>query len=166
MATSLVRFGGWVGFGGGLNTPCNRTPRISKLLYAYDVMLICKAKVAEIKSLIGYLETYCRWFGRLFGLLAWDSGSFIRLRVAINISQPLCRVRLITLDNDEVHWVSFKYERLPNVCYWCGCLTHQDKDCEKWIDSEGSLSKEDQHFGPWLRATPVTTSKKGSLSVP
>ena len=96
----------------------------------------------------------------------WDGGSFIRLRVAINISQPLCRGRLITLDNDEVHWVFFKYECLPNVCYWCGCLTYQNKDCEKWIDSEGSLSKEHQHFGPWLRATPVTISKKGSLSVP
>ena len=95
-----------------------------------------------------------------------DGGSFIRIRVAINISQPLCRGRLIMLDNDKVHWVSFKYECLPNVCYWCGCLTHQDKDCEKWIESEGSLSKEDQHFSPWLRATPFTVSKKGSLSVP
>ena len=57
MATSLVRFGGWVGFAGGLNTPSNRTPRISKLLYAYDVMLICKAKVAEIKSLIDIVLT-------------------------------------------------------------------------------------------------------------
>ena len=78
----------------------------------------------------------------------------------------MCRGRLITLDNDVVHWVSFKYERLPNVCYWCGCLTHQDKYYEKWIDSEGSLSKEDQHFGPCLRAAPVTVSKKGSFSVP
>ena len=96
----------------------------------------------------------------------WDGGSFIRVRVALNISLPLCRGRLITLDNNEAHWVSFRYERLPNVCYWCGCLTHPDKDCEKWIESEGSLSKEDQHFGPWLRASPFTASKKGFLSVP
>ena len=59
-----------------------------------------------------------------------DGGSFIRVRVALNISFPLCRGWLITLDNDEVHWVSFKYERLPNLCYWCGCLTHLDKDYE------------------------------------
>lgn len=73
-----------------------------------------------------------------------DGGSFIRIRVALNISLPLCRGRLITLfDNDEAQWVSFKYERLPNVCYWCECLTHLDKDCDKWIESEGSLSKED-----------------------
>ena len=95
----------------------------------------------------------------------WDGGSFIRVRVALDISLPLCRGRLITLDNNEAHWVSFRYERLPNVCYWCGCLTHPDKDCEKWIESEGSLSKENQQFGPWLRAGPYFASKKGSLSV-
>ena len=95
----------------------------------------------------------------------WDGGSFIRIRVALDISLPLCRGRLITLDDNEAHWVSFRYERLPNVCYWCGCLTHPDKDCEKWIESEGSLSKENQQYGPWLRAGPYFASKKGSLSV-
>lgn len=72
-----------------------------------------------------------------------DGGNFIRVRVALNISLPLCRGRLITLDNDEVHWVSFKYERLLNLCYLCGCLTYPDKDCERWIESKGSLRKED-----------------------
>lgn len=46
-----------------------------------------------------------------------DEGSFIWIRVNVNISLPLCRGRLITLDNNEVQWVSFKYERLPNFCY-------------------------------------------------
>jgi len=86
--------------------------------------------------------------------------------MAINISFPLCRGRRITLDNDEVHWVSFKYERLPNLCYWCGCLTHPDKDCDRWIESEGSLRKEDQHFSPWMRAAPFMASRKSFLVVP
>jgi len=67
-------------------------------------------------------------------------GGFIRVRVAIDISQPLCRGRLISLEDGWKHWVSFKYEHLPNLCYWCGCLTHDDKDCELWIESEGRLS--------------------------
>ena len=95
-----------------------------------------------------------------------DGGSFIRVRVALNISFPLCRRRWITLDNDEVHWVLFKYERLPNLCYWCGCLTHPDKDCERWIESEGSLRKEDQHFGPWMKAAPFMASQKSFLTIP
>lgn len=95
-----------------------------------------------------------------------DKGSSIRIRVMVNIALPPCRGRLITLDNNEVHWVSFKYERLPNLCYWCGCLTHPDKDCEQWIDSEGTLNKEEEHFGPWLKAAPFMASRKAFLSVP
>ena len=98
--------------------------------------------------------------------LECDGGSFIRIRVKVNIDLPLCRGRLITLENNEAHWVSFKYERLPNLCYWCGRLTHPDKDCERWIDSEGTLNKEEQHFGPWLKAAPFTVSRKAFLSVP
>ncbi|XP_023916053.1 uncharacterized protein At4g02000-like [Quercus suber] len=96
----------------------------------------------------------------------YDGGSFIRVRVALNISLPLCRGRRITLDNDEFHWVSFNYEHLPNFCYWCECLTHPDKDCERWIESEGSLGKEDQHFGPSMKAPPFMVSRKGFLTVP
>ena len=57
-----------------------------------------------------------------------DGGSFIRVRVLVDISLPICRGRLITLENGKEHWVSFKYERLPNLCYWCGLLTHGDRD--------------------------------------
>ena len=96
----------------------------------------------------------------------WDGGSFIRVRVSIDISLPLCRGRLITMDDNNEHWVSFKYERLPNLCYWCGRLTHIDKDCEKWFESEGSLQPDDQQFGAWLRAPPFIASRKNVVAVP
>ena len=73
-----------------------------------------------------------------------DEGSFIRVRVVIDISRPLCRGRLIALDDGKEHWVLFKYERLTNLCYWCGCTTHIDRDCELWIENEGSLNLADQ----------------------
>ena len=95
-----------------------------------------------------------------------DGRSFIQIRVDVNISLPLCRGRLITLDNNVVHWVSFKYERLSNLCYWCGCLTHPDKDYERWIESKGMLNKEEQHFGLWLKAAPFMASRKAFLSIP
>lgn len=95
-----------------------------------------------------------------------DGGSYIRVRVVVDTSLPLCRGRLITLDNGREQWVSFKYERLPNLCYWCGLLTHCDKDCNKWIDSEGSLQQKDQQYGPWLRASPFQASRKNIINVP
>ena len=95
-----------------------------------------------------------------------DGGSFIRVRVLVDISQPLCCGRLITVEDGKEHWVSFKYERLSNLCYWYGCLTHDDRDCETWINSEGTLKLEDQQFGPWLRAPPFIASRKKVVSIP
>lgn len=76
-----------------------------------------------------------------------EGESFMRIRVFIDVTVPLCRGRLVTVGGSEKVWVSFKYERLPNIYYWCGCLDHNDKDCDLWLDSEGSLSKEQRQYG-------------------
>ena len=60
-------------------------------------------------------------------------GNFMRVRVTINISEPLCRGRRVMFYENNDGWVSFMYERLPNICYWCGHLTHDDKDCGIWL---------------------------------
>lgn len=62
--------------------------------------------------------------------------------------------------------MNFRFERLPNLCYWCGRLTHDDKDCSVWIDSEGSLINDQKQFGPSLRAPPFLSSQKNMVSVP
>ena len=58
----------------------------------------------------------------------FDGGAFLRMKVLIDLSLPLCCGCLIFLNNDKQTWITFKYERLPNLCYWCGCLTHADRD--------------------------------------
>jgi hypothetical protein len=68
----------------------------------------------------------------------------MRVRVKLDISKPLCRGRMARLMEGKETWISFRYERLPNLCYWCGMLTHGDRDCEKWLRSKGSLRQEDQ----------------------
>uniref|UniRef100_A0A2N9IBV7 Reverse transcriptase domain-containing protein n=1 Tax=Fagus sylvatica TaxID=28930 RepID=A0A2N9IBV7_FAGSY len=77
----------------------------------------------------------------------------MRVRVKVDISKPLCRGRKARLLAGKETWISFKYERLPNFCYWCGLLTHGDRDCEKWLRSKGTLRREDQQYGAWLRAS-------------
>ena len=57
-----------------------------------------------------------------------------------------------------------KYERLPNICYWCGCLTHSDRDYEVWINNDGTLKSGDQEYGPQLKA-PFTPNPKRSMVV-
>ncbi|XP_065615766.1 uncharacterized protein LOC136061661 [Quercus suber] len=65
----------------------------------------------------------------------YEGGNFVRIRVSLDVTIPLCRGRLVSIGRDKEVWVSFKYERLPNICYWCGCFDHDDKDCEKWLNS-------------------------------
>ena len=60
-------------------------------------------------------------------------------------------------------WISFKYERLPNLCY--GRLTHDDRDCELWIESEGILKVEQRGFGPQLRVPPFVATRKNAILV-
>ena len=76
----------------------------------------------------------------------------MRIRVGVNISKPLCRGRKIRHGDGEIGWVRFKYERLPNLCYWCGQLTHSDKECDVWVRSKGSLAENERQYGAWLRA--------------
>ena len=85
----------------------------------------------------------------------YDGGHFIRVKVSIDLSLPLCRGKLISFgESGKQVWILFKYERLPNLCYWYGRLTHYDRDSEPWIDNEGTLKVEQREFGPQLRATP------------
>lgn len=46
-----------------------------------------------------------------------EGDNFMRVRVTIDISQPLCRGHVISLDNGKDLWVPFKYERLPSFCF-------------------------------------------------
>ena len=59
----------------------------------------------------------------------YEGSHFMQVRVRIDITKPLCRGRKIGLSDGKEGWVNFKYECLPNLCYWCGRLTHHDKEC-------------------------------------
>ena len=71
-------------------------------------------------------------------------GNFFRVRVVVDIILPLCRGQVITLPNGEKTWINFKYERLLSLCYWCGRVNHDDRDCELWLESNGTLTTEQQ----------------------
>ena len=70
------------------------------------------------------------------------------------------------MENGEKNWVSFKYEQLPNFCFWCGRLTHSDKNCDMWLDSKGTLLPEQQQFNYNMRAAPYTSVGKSVIYVP
>lgn len=89
----------------------------------------------------------------------------MRIRVGVNISKPLCRGRKIRHGDGEIGWVRFKYECLPNLCYWCGRLTHSDKECDAWVRSKGSLIENDRQYGSWLHAPTFNMRKCTTIRV-
>lgn len=46
--------------------------------------------------------------------------------------------------HDEA-WVNFKYEKLPNFCFFCGVIGHAEKFCLKFPDK-----KMPRLFGTWF----------------
>uniref|UniRef100_A0A2N9I833 Reverse transcriptase domain-containing protein n=1 Tax=Fagus sylvatica TaxID=28930 RepID=A0A2N9I833_FAGSY len=82
-----------------------------------------------------------------------DGGQAMRIRVRLDVTKPLCRGRKARLEKGHETWIFFKYERLPNFCYWCGLLSNSDKDCPQWLLNKEELRAEDQQFGPWNEET-------------
>ena len=113
-------------------------------------------------------EGICQPLGRLSHCCdeeETDGGDFMRVRVELDIMKPLSRGRRVRFSPDSDGWVSFRYERLPVFCYWCGRLTHDAKECDIWIRSKGTLRTQQQPFGDWLRAPQTSISRRKVISV-
>ena len=81
-------------------------------------------------------------------------GGYLRVRVSVNITEPLCQDWKIQLGRENLLWVDFKYERLPIFYYWCRMVDHDEKECLQWIRSRETLRSEEKQFGAWLWASP------------
>ncbi|TXG54013.1 hypothetical protein EZV62_019269 [Acer yangbiense] len=85
-------------------------------------------------------------------------GQFIRIRVLIDVMNPLKRGLRVALGDDEkVNEVMICYERLPNFCYYCGKIGHLVRDCP--LNTKEITSSSSFKFGPWMRAVSRTRSK-------
>ena len=89
-----------------------------------------------------------------------EGGKFLQIRLLIDITKPLPRCCKLWSEGEHVGWALLKFERFPNFCYWCGRVTHNERDCEVWLRGKGNLKKEEQQYGDWLRAKPVQNTKK------
>ncbi|KAL5859559.1 hypothetical protein ACOSQ4_000855 [Xanthoceras sorbifolium] len=78
-------------------------------------------------------------------------GKFLRVRVLINVQQPLKRgLRFAFGAGGEVCSALLCYERLPNFCFYCGCMGHLLRECH--VNKLGVLEAAELKFGGWLRA--------------
>lgn len=75
---------------------------------------------------------------------------FLRLRVLIDITKPLRQSFNVIRKSGNPLRVHFRYERLSDFCYRCGCIGHGVEECPSPPHSSGR-----NPYGPSLRAAPA-----------
>ncbi|KAL0431436.1 UNVERIFIED_CONTAM: hypothetical protein Sradi_0769600 [Sesamum radiatum] len=79
-------------------------------------------------------------------------GSFMRLRIGIDVTKPLPQVVKIRIVLGDEQIVTFTYEWLPNFCYLCGRNGHISNWCETRFQLEFVDLGDSSPYGLWLRA--------------
>ncbi|KAK9218225.1 hypothetical protein WN943_006862 [Citrus x changshan-huyou] len=76
-------------------------------------------------------------------------GEFARIRISVNITQPLERILFLKQEGEPDIPMPVVYERLIDFCFCCGIIGHQYKECENYQ----SQQKGELPYGNWMKAT-------------
>ena len=113
-----------------------------------------------------FLGLWKKWTSRSMKLVG---GPFFRVHIVLDITKLIQCGRLVLFSSIGQLWVSFKYERLPWLCFSCGIIGHLERDCTLKPRRSSSSSEELKQFGAWLRDTylvPRQNAGGGGWSLP
>ena len=88
--------------------------------------------------------------------LSGEGGSvwrrFSRIKIECAVEQPLLPGVFLPRPNLDDLWVSLKYEKLSIICYICGLIGHDEKECNKeTLKLQNPFGAQFVAAGPWLR---------------
>ncbi|CAA0833295.1 Unknown protein, partial [Striga hermonthica] len=98
-------------------------------------------------------------------------GKFLRLLVSLDPNEPIPRCTKVRL-GDDVVTIGFRYEKLKNLCHYCGCIGHLDKGCSKKVKDIKACTVKEGQYGDWLKApdgqfwSSINNHASGSRSPP
>lgn len=58
----------------------------------------------------------------------------MRIKIKVDVRKPLKRKKKISRKNETYFVVQCKYERLGDICFICGMLSHTERFCKKKLD--------------------------------
>jgi hypothetical protein len=79
-----------------------------------------------------------------------QKGRIVKIKVNLNIEEPIRAGLFIGNTKDEINWVDFRYENLPLFCFGCGLIGHNEDKCSD--PYEPQFEGEVNPRGPWLRS--------------
>lgn len=82
---------------------------------------------------------------------AWGLDRYRRVKIMLDVSRPLRRLKVSKDRRGREVVVEFSYERLPFFCFACGVMGHSERDCDVVSEDE---KKKGLGWGMFLRASP------------
>ncbi|XP_042952130.1 uncharacterized protein At4g02000-like [Carya illinoinensis] len=74
-------------------------------------------------------------------------GCYLRVQIHMDITQPMARGRTLIVKGQKI-WIPFSYEKMPRICFTCGCIEHGKEGCKVGGEAGG----QENQYGQWLRA--------------
>ncbi|KAF5468312.1 hypothetical protein F2P56_012474 [Juglans regia] len=78
--------------------------------------------------------------------VGWES----YLRVKVKVEVDLRKARRTIEVGEKKLWVPFTYDKLPKLCFKCGCIVYREEGCAL---SHNLVGDKKNQFGPWLRVS-------------
>lgn len=132
-AENVLTKGSWVYDG------CNMVVEwIMPCMVAKDVPLNFLDIWVQVKNLPKVGHAIAQHLGEFkeYDRLNTLNSSFMKLKVRINVSEPLNQEWRIRREGGEWVTMVFRYESLGLFCYACGILGHSDRTCELLFDKD------------------------------
>ncbi|KAF4402351.1 hypothetical protein G4B88_003272 [Cannabis sativa] len=84
-------------------------------------------------------------------IIAWRE--YLKLMVEIDLTQRIPAGFHLSINRGRKEWVQFKYCKIPLLCFNCGYLFHEEKEC--WRQKEFAfppIGEAVQLYGVWIKA--------------
>lgn len=78
------------------------------------------------------------------------SGEFLRIRVNLDVTNPLPKGNKVNSGTEKSCWIRFSYKHLSNFCYSCGHMRHGYKNCEQRGRPITDYENQDFTYNQWL----------------